>query len=364
MKSTSMTITLIALILTLVAPGLRASEEDGATPWRMSVSIGKLDTEGDADVDDALNASLRFERPVSRSLSLEGSLTVIPELEGNFYDDYSSGAAVKVNRLQEATGEEETWAAGVALDALYYLAPGKRLTPYLSAGLGLLRYGEEIGENNGLDITPRLGAGILQRLTDSLSLRVDFRYFVAGTVTKSESNFQIDFGLAWSPAARKTAQFPVTAAPEPAAEAPAAGQESATPAPATSATTSEPFELYIEFAGRSTAVEAQYFEQLDVIGRILKDTPAATALIEGHCDQHRNDNAQEAVELTRKRAEAVRDYLAGAKWRIARKRMEAVGCGFGKPKEQADLDKGNTANRRIVVTITRPVDSASQGTQR
>ncbi len=346
----------IAMFLILAAPTV-VTAGDGLSPWRFSAAIGKLDTEGDADVDDAYTASLLLDYALSPSLSIEASLTFVPTLEGNYYTDYSSGAPLQVNRLQEATGEDETSAAGAAVDALYYLAPGKSLNPYLSAGVGFLRYSEEIGENDGLDFTPRAGAGLLQRLTDSLSLRVDFRYFAAGTVTKSESNSRIDCGLAWTPGHRGTAQVPVTIIPVAAPEPPSAGTPRAEPlaAPETPpAQIVDRHELYIEFTGRNTAVEAQYFEQLDVIGRMLKDHPASTALIEGHCDQRRNDSEKEALELTRKRAEAVRDYLAGGKWKISRNRMETAGLGFSQPKEKADLDNGNTANRRIVISIRRP----------
>lgn len=329
--------------------------DDALKPWLIGIEVGKLDTEGDADVDDAYTGTLVLDRNLSKIFSLEGSLTFIPRLTGNTYIDYASGAPVSVNRLKAKTGETDTWAAGVAVDALYHLAPQLRCChPYLSAGLGVLKYGEEVGENDGLDVTPRVGAGIIQPITDRLALRADFRYFISGSFLKSESNAKLDVGIAYTLGATKRAVLP-SAGLQP---APAAGQHeepSATPPQAVQVYDRELHELHIEFAPGSSTLEAQYYEQLDVIGKILKDTPAATATIEGHCDQRRGDSEQEVMDLTKKRAEAVRDYLAGGKWKIARTRMEIAGRGFSQPKEAADLDKGNIANRRIVITISRPV---------
>ncbi|MEI8352511.1 MAG: OmpA family protein, partial [bacterium] len=120
--------------------------------------------------------------------------------------------------------------------------------------------------------------------------------------------------------------------------------------------------LHIEFAEGSSKLMAQYYEHLDVIGTILKDSPGVTVRIEGHCEQLASSSERQAKSLTQKRAEAIRDYLSGDKWNIAKKRMEAVGCGFSMPIEKPDLINGNPANRRIEIYINRPAASARQGT--
>lgn len=340
---------------------LHAAESAIAQPWLIGLQIGKLDTEGDATVNDAYTGTILLDYALSEVFSIEGSVTLIPRLTGNYYDDYSSGAPVKINRLKAATGESDTWAAGAAVDAIYHLAPLKRCDPFLSAGLGILRYGEDIGENSGMDVTPRAGVGILHRVSDTVCLRADLRYFVAGTFAKSESNSRFDIGIAWAPGARKAIPAPLAVTQQPAErQAPGAGSREDVPVqtvPAEKAYNRELHELHIEFTAGSAILEAQYHEQLDVIGKILKDNPAATATIEGHCDQRRDDSAQKAMELTRKRAEAVRDYLGGGKWKIAGNRMDAVGCGFSRPKEKADLDNGNPANRRIDIYVISPAGS-------
>ncbi len=116
----------------------------------------------------------------------------------------------------------------------------------------------------------------------------------------------------------------------------------------------EMYELHIEFAENSAKLTAQYFEHLDVIGVILKDSPDVKVRIEGHCDQLASSSDRQAKGLTQKRADAIRDYLSSGKWKIAKKRMEAVGYGFSMPKEKPDLTNGNPGNRRIEIYINRP----------
>lgn len=355
---------LLGMICVSSTQAIHAAESTITQPWLISLEIGKLDTEGDAVVNDAYTGTLLLDYALSETFSLEGSVTLVPRLTGNHYDDYSSGAPVRIDRLEDTTGESDTWAVGAAVDTLYHLARRKHFDPYLSAGLGILRYGEDVGENNGMDVTPRVGAGILHRLSETLCLRADYRYFVAGTFAKSESNSRLDIGIAWAPGIRKTTPPLTTVTPQLSDRPiPATGtREDLTgkTTPETNTYERELHELHIEFASGSAILEAQYHEHLDVIGKILKDNPAATATIEGHCDQRQNDSAQKATDLTRQRAEAVRDYLAGGKWKIAKHRMDAMGYGFSRPKKKADLENGNPANRRIDIYVARPAGSSRQ----
>jgi outer membrane protein OmpA-like peptidoglycan-associated protein/opacity protein-like surface antigen len=120
----------------------------------------------------------------------------------------------------------------------------------------------------------------------------------------------------------------------------------------------EMYELHIEFAEGSAEIGAQYHEHLDVIGKILTDIPAATVRIEGHIDQVKDAAERQALRLTSSRAEAVREYLEGGRWKIKASRMTAKGYGFSRPKEKPDLERGNPANRRIEVYVRRPTIGA------
>ena len=343
---------------------LRAEEKGIDHPWTVSLGLGKLDTEGDSTINDARLGTLSLDYSLSQWFSIEGSLTWVPRLTGNYYTDYSSGTPVAVNTLKSEVGVSDTWAMGAAIDVLYHVSPWTRVDPYLSLGYGVLKYGKDLGENEGLDTTPRAGAGLLYHLSDSLALRADYRYFLTGSLQHSDSNSKFEIGVAWTFGANTPMVIP------PSGVMPVvtpAGDDAAKPmvAPVVSDTEHkdrEKYTLHIEFAEGSSKLLAQYYEHLDVIGEILKNAPDATAKIEGHSDQLTTSSERQAKNLTLKRAEAIRDYLAGGKWKLAKKRMETVGYGFSKPMEKPDLVNGNLANRRIEIYIIRPAASARQGT--
>jgi len=360
-------VALLACSMTTV----RAEENGIEHPWTVSLELGKLDTEGDSIVNDAGLFTLSLDYSLSHRFSIEGSLIWVPRLTGNTFTDYSSGSPEKVDRLVAGTGASDTWAMGAAVDVLYHISSGKRVDPYLSLGYGVLRYGEEIGENNYYDTTPRAGAGLFYHLSDSVAVRADYCYYLNGDWRKSNSNSKLGIGLAWTFGANKPMVLPQSVA-RPGVDAsvvPPIGGETTTLVVESVVSDSknksddrEKYVLHIEFADGSSKLMAQYYEHLDVIGTILKNTPDVTVRIEGHCEQLASSSERQAISLTQKRAEAIRDYLSGDKWNIAKKRMEAVGCGFSMPIEKPDLINGNPANRRIEIYINRPAASARQGT--
>jgi outer membrane protein OmpA-like peptidoglycan-associated protein len=110
------------------------------------------------------------------------------------------------------------------------------------------------------------------------------------------------------------------------------------------------FTLDIKFDYDKAEIRPEWFAKLDVIGKVLKRNPDSTARIEGHADQKKKSNKVYNKTLSEKRAKAVMDYLA-EKSGIDRKRMEAVGYGFSRPKEMPDLIKGNPNNRRVEIYL-------------
>lgn len=110
------------------------------------------------------------------------------------------------------------------------------------------------------------------------------------------------------------------------------------------------FELNIQFDYDKAVIKTEYFPQLDVIGKVLKRNPDATALIEGHADQKKDSGALYNKRLSNKRAEAVLEYLEN-KSGIDGKRLKAVGYGFSRPKAPNDPLIGNPVNRRVEVYI-------------
>ncbi len=121
------------------------------------------------------------------------------------------------------------------------------------------------------------------------------------------------------------------------------------------------FELYIQFDYDKSDIKAQYFPELDVIGKVLSRSDNATAVIEGHADRKKLSDHDYNMKLSERRAKAVKEYLVNQSG-IAADRLTAKGFGFTRPKAANDPDAGNPVNRRVEVYI-RDGEAAEAGTE-
>lgn len=346
---TGTTFTLIVLTLGLGAfPGALAAEEgsDGS-PWHVGLSAGWRDYEGDEAVKDAFVPSVLVGYDLSDRWTVEGILSFAPNMDEQFRHSYGQ----RISRLEEEAGPgiHDTTAAGLAVEGLFHFDRFTRLDPYLVLGAGVTRYADDFDCEYEPDV--RAGVGVQWHLNGQWAVRADARGMYAGT--DPEWNSMVGVGITWTPGrAGEGRRLP--ARPERSPEAaPSAKPAEKVPVPAAPAENVKKYELHIEFAENSAEITAQYFGELDVIGKELRDQPAARAKIEAHVDQRKNSVEKAAVKLTEKRARAVQDYLA-SQWKVRKSRMESIGHGFSKPKEKADLENGNLANRRIDVSIITP----------
>ncbi len=120
------------------------------------------------------------------------------------------------------------------------------------------------------------------------------------------------------------------------------------------------FELYIQFEYDKADINPQYYSQLDIIAKVMRRDPGATARIEGHADKTRKSSARYNKKLSTRRAKAVLNYLAEAAG-IESKRMTAVGYGFSRPKGPNDPLLGNPENRRVEVYIRKSEAGEEKG---
>ena len=109
------------------------------------------------------------------------------------------------------------------------------------------------------------------------------------------------------------------------------------------------FELRIQFDYDKSVIKPQYFDDLDIIARVLQVYPESTAVIEGHCDQLRTSKQAYNQRLSERRAKAVLEYLA--KKGIAPSRLTPVGYGFSRPNVKPDIVNGTPESRRVEVYI-------------
>ncbi len=115
------------------------------------------------------------------------------------------------------------------------------------------------------------------------------------------------------------------------------------------------FTLNIEFDYDKAVLRPQYFEQLDVIVKVLQRDPGSTARIEGHADKRKTSRHDYNMRLSERRANAVLDYLANVGG-IERSRLTAHGYGFTRPVAPNDTEANMQKNRRTEIYI-RPSGS-------
>lgn len=111
-------------------------------------------------------------------------------------------------------------------------------------------------------------------------------------------------------------------------------------------------ELNIQFDYDKDVVKAEYFKDLDIIGKVLQRDPGATARIEGHADKQKKSSKAHNDQLSERRAKACANYLV-AKWNVNRAHLTPVGYGFSRPKAKNDPVAGNPVNRRVEVYIRK-----------
>lgn len=396
----------IGVVLGMLCLGVTAVQggEVVRSPWHVSVMGGRLDFEGDEAVADSFAPSITVGYDVTNAWTIEGYLIAVPGLDENFRTDWETGR--KISRLKEEAGVRSTSTFRLGAAGLYHFAEGKTVDPYIAMGSGVVWYEDDF--NHQVEAQLEAGGGLIVNLTPAWAIRFDGRsYYVA---TADEFNSIVSAGLMWTPTKPAPAAAAV-AAPLPSEKVDSDsdgipdvaeketyhtdsmnidsdwdgltdGQEVQTyntdplkrdtdgggvadgheaiedkTNPLDKSDDVEFYALHIEFPKDSDEIKAQYFGDLDVIGKILSEQPAATVRIEGHMDQHSDSMERQAMKLSEKRAESVMDYLTGDKWKISRKRMTVAGYGFSRPQEKPDLANGNLANRRIEIYIRHLVSS-------
>lgn len=96
--------------------------------------------------------------------------------------------------------------------------------------------------------------------------------------------------------------------------------------------------------------------KLDDVARALKDiSPNQKVVIEGHTDSRGSDANN--LELSRERAQAVREYLVTQG--VSADRMQAVGRGESQPIATNDTPEGRANNRRVEIVVGKPENGSN-----
>lgn len=107
----------------------------------------------------------------------------------------------------------------------------------------------------------------------------------------------------------------------------------------------------VEFASDSARLTARGQALLDEVARLLAGAPEARFLIEGHTDD--TGSAEHNLTLSRRRAEAVRDYLAAAG--LDNGRFDTQGLGESRPVASNETAAGRRQNRRVEFRLLEEV---------
>src|SRR5690606_21166040 len=103
----------------------------------------------------------------------------------------------------------------------------------------------------------------------------------------------------------------------------------------------------IVFETDKAALKPGAMDNIDRLAKFLKQHPERTVRIEGHTDS--TGSAEHNLELSRQRAEAVRDELVARG--ISRDRIQTIGRGETTPIASNQTAAGRQLNRRVEIVI-------------
>ncbi len=310
--------------------------------WYFSLGAGGIVYEGDEATKGGLDGLLRIGYDYTPRWTFRFEISYFPELKANPVYNYDTGVPVPRPGLRG----DSTWVAGLNGDVLFHFVADENRSwdPYLVGGIGLLHYEKNRKWRSQTDIPIRAGVGLAYHFTPAWAVNIDVMEQM--TLDKTEFNFVPSASISWSPFAR---QAPRPAA-EPAFVAPGALPLKPAPAAAVAPIDLQEFELVMNFADGQWQINPEYFMELDAIAKIVQEHPGSDVLIEGHIDQQPNLSEKDALNLTNKRANALRDYFI-KKHDLSRRKIKAVGYGFSQPKKSGDPANINPANRRMTIHI-------------
>jgi OOP family OmpA-OmpF porin len=107
----------------------------------------------------------------------------------------------------------------------------------------------------------------------------------------------------------------------------------------------------IGFDSSQADIREEYHGELDALGKFLNDNPETYAVLAGYADS--THTREYNLELSRKRAESVRDYLV-KNANIGEDRFVLTWYGKDNPVAENDTAEGRAKNRRVEVVVKKP----------
>jgi OOP family OmpA-OmpF porin len=111
--------------------------------------------------------------------------------------------------------------------------------------------------------------------------------------------------------------------------------------------------LEMEYDVNQADVKSQYREELRKVANFLKANPRVTATVEGHTSNQRGAGAEQAIQLSQRRAQNVVNYLV-TNFDIPRSRLSAQGYGVTRRFAYNTSAEGQQENRRVNIILDFP----------
>ena len=116
----------------------------------------------------------------------------------------------------------------------------------------------------------------------------------------------------------------------------------------------------VRFGQNKSTILRSSYPLLRQVARALKDAPGVTVRVEGHTDNV--GSAQHNLELSKQRAEAVKQFLV--KQRVQPSRLIAEGFGPTRPIAPNTTRAGRAANRRVEFRMVEPGTGKAAGEEK
>ncbi|MCG8471457.1 MAG: OmpA family protein [Desulfobacterales bacterium] len=358
----------LALLMLWALP-LHADEIENKI--EITPTVGGHFFEGNQDLEDGYSIGLILGIPVDDKVTLEVGGTWI--------------------KTEQDRSDIDVDAQRVGFDWLYHLKGGKKFTPFVLGGVGLLRVDPENGEGR-TDVMVNYGAGFKYDLKKGLALRVDLRHVMP--VDKFHNNISGQVGLTWTLGKEKMMAKPMESMKpmEPmmmpmkmdsdgdgvpddrdmCAETPMGQMVDELGCPVVVDDDNDGMsdekdkcldtpkgamvDMHgcwvlkgVNFAFGKAELLEEHRSKLDEVSAVLKANPKVRIVLEGHADNIGSAMVNEQISLGR--AKAAYDYLVNKG--IDGSRMQYLGHSHKAPVADNSTVEGRKMNRRVELRVVK-----------
>jgi len=256
-----------------------------------------------------------------------------------YMDDFGSSVSLSTG----GNGHLNLQTNNFSLLGKVILPTGTRIEPFLDGGVGFLntnadanfavRAAHVSAGKSDTEFAGRIGAGVDVWLTDHIAAYVDSGYVMPTSTLSDLRYFSLGGGIKYSFAGPPEA-------PPPPPPAPAAAR----PVPPTS---KKIVLRGVRFDFNKATIRPDARPVLDAAIATLKREASVLVIAEGHTDNIGSESYN--LKLSRRRAEAVRDYLVAGG--VSPRRITVEGLGESHPVASNATADGRAQNRRVELRV-------------